>query len=140
MTETWQYQIRIYFDDATAPIARADPADPALAPLPEILSRHGAVMKCQYDAFADYVAAAEREGVDAYPLYKWTKATVDDPAKQQKYLRSFTVYVGGEEVYDRPAADALEGDLQPLVGGILTRLTKHDTNPARNPQPPPEYR
>ena len=31
-------------------------------------------MKCQLDAFAEYVSEAEREGPDNYPLYHWTKA------------------------------------------------------------------
>ena len=141
MTEEWQYQIRIYFDDAIAAVARGTPGDPAIAPLTEILRRHDAVMKCQYDAFADYVADAEREGADKFPLYKWTKATIEDPTKKAKYLRSFTLYVGGDEVYAKAKADALEADLMPLAGGeIVARLTKHDTNPARNPQPPAEYR
>lgn len=141
MIEEWQYQIRIYFDDAMAAVARRQPDDPSLAPLPEVLKRHDAAMKCQYDAFAGYVAEAECEGTDRYPLYKWTKATIEDPAKKQKYLKSFTLYVGGEEVYAKELADALEAELQPLVGGaIVTRLTKHDSNPARNPQPPAEYR
>jgi hypothetical protein len=31
--------------------------------------------------------------------------------------------------------------LAPLVGGtLITRLSKHDTNPANNPQPPAKYR
>jgi hypothetical protein len=31
--------------------------------------------------------------------------------------------------------------LKPLVGGALvTRLAKHDTNPANNPQPPARFR
>ena len=98
-------------------------------------------MKCQFDAFMDYVIEAEAQGVEQYPLYKWTKATVEDPAKKTKYLESFTLYVGGDEVYAQEAADALEADLLPLVGGAqIQRMSKHDTNPANNPQPPARYR
>mgnify|MGYP000057627534 FL=1 len=141
MSEQWLYQVRIDLADGPAALARRDPADPALAPLPDILARHGAALHCQYDAFAGYVAEAEAQGVEHYPLYRWTKATIEDPAKQAKYVKSFTLYVGGREVYDRAAADALEAELQPLVGaGLVTRLAKHDTNPARNPQPPERYR
>ena len=100
-----------------------------------------ATLKCQFDAFAGYVAEAERHGVEKYPLYKWTKATIENPAKKAKYLKSFTLYVDGNEVYAKDKADALESDLQPLVGGeLVTRLAKHDTNPANNPQPPARYR
>jgi hypothetical protein len=141
MSEQWQYQVRIDLADEPAGLARRDPADPALAPLPAILARHNATMTSQYDAFAGYVAEAERHGADKYPLYKWTKATIENPAKKAKYQKSFTLYVDGDEVYAKDKADALEADLQPLVGGgLVTRLAKHDTNPANNPQPPARYR
>jgi hypothetical protein len=141
MSEEWQYQVRIDLADEPAAVARRDPSDPMLAPLPEILARHRATMKSQYDAFAGYVAEAEREGIEQYPLYKWTKATIENPAKKEKYQKSFTLYVDGDEVYAKAKADALEAELQPLVGGnLVTRLAKHDTNPAHNPQPPARYR
>ena len=141
MSEEWQYQIRIAMDGPQAEMARNCPDDPAMAPLAQILDRHNAALKCQYDAFAGYVAEAEREGVDKYPLYEWTKATIENPAKKEKYLKAFTLYVEGDEVYDRDKAEALEQDLQPLVGGdLVARMTKHDTNPANNPQPPKRYR
>ena len=141
MSEQWQYQVRIDLDEKPAEVARRDPADPALAPLPEILARHNATLKCQYDAFAGYVAEAEGRGAEKYPLYKWTKATIENPAKKAKYQKSFTLYVDGDEVYAKDKADALEADLQPLVDdGLITRLAKHDTNPANNPQPPARYR
>jgi hypothetical protein len=141
MSETWQYQVRIDLADEPAAVAQRNPADPALAPLPEILERHRATMKSQYDAFAGYVAEAERHGIEKYPLYRWTKATIENPAKKAKYVKSFTIYVDGDEVYAKAKADALEAELQPLVGGgLVTRLAKHDTNPANNPQPPARYR
>lgn len=140
MGEEWQYQVRIYLSDRYAELARSDPGHPALEPLRAVLARHGATMKCQFDAFADYVAEAEARGPANYPLYEWTKATIEDPAKKAKYTKSFTIYASGE-VYARPIADALEADLRPLVGGdIVTRLTTHDTNPANNPQPPERFR
>jgi len=141
MSEQWQYQLRIGMDQAHSDLARRDPQNPAIKPLAEILARHRATMKCQFDAFADYVAEAEKHGAEAYPLYEWTKATIENPAKKEKYLKSFTLYVEGDEVYSREKADALEMDLQPLVGGaLIARMSKHDTNPANNPQPPKRYR
>ena len=136
MSDQWQYQLRIDLADERADIARRDPGDPALGPLADILARHGATMACQYDAFAGYVAEAERQGVDRYPLYEWTKATIENPAKKAKYLKSFTLHIGGREVYAKEQADALESDLRPLVGTLIARLARHDTNPANNPQPP----
>jgi hypothetical protein len=140
MTGQWQYQVRIYLGDALAETARRDPGNPAIKPLADVLARHRATMKCQYDAFADYVAEAEKNGAEKYSLYAWTKATIEDPAKKAKYTKSFTLYVEGNEVYPKEKADALEADLQPLVGKLITRISKHDTNPANNPQPPAHFR
>jgi hypothetical protein len=141
MSEQWQYQLRIGVPEAVGATLRSDPGDPLLADLAVILRRHDAAAVCQYDAFAGYCAEAEREGIERYPLYAWTKATIADPVKKAKYLRSFTLYVGGEQVYAKAAADALEADLRPLLGGgVVDRLHKYDTNPANNPQPPARQR
>jgi len=142
MSEPWQYQIRIYLDDALAEVARqGDPDNPTIKQLADVLTRHRATMKCQFDAFADYVAEAEKRGPENYPLYQWTKATIANPEKKAKYLKSFTLYIDGTEVYAKGLADALERDLQPLVDGKrITRLSRHDTNPANNPQPPARHR
>jgi hypothetical protein len=141
MSTQWEYQIRIDLGDEVAEVVRRDPGNPAIKPLADILTRHHATMKCQFDAFADYVAEAEKRGTKDYPLYAWTKATIEDPDKKAKYTKSFTLYVDGNEVYTKPLADALESDLQPLVGGkLITRLSRYDTNPANNPQVPAQYR
>ncbi len=138
MTSQWQYQIRFDLaDQSQAEALRRKHSEPFLKPLNDVLAKHHAVAKCQFDAFADYVAAAEAEGVDRYPLYAWTKATIENPAKKEKYLKSFTIYVEDQEVYSKQITDALETDLQPLAAcGLITRLAKYDTNPANNPQPP----
>ncbi len=141
MGDRWQYQIRIDLADELAAAARRDPDDPVLGPLADILRKHHAALKCQFDAFAGYVAEAEAHGTEGYPLYAWTRATIEDPAKKAKYIRSFTLYVDGDEVYAKDKADALESDLAPLVDGeSVIRMSKHDTNPENNPQPPERYR
>jgi hypothetical protein len=141
VSNQWKYQVRIYLGDEFAKVARRNPDDPAIKPLADILSQHNAIMRCQFDAFAAYVAEAEKHGTENHPLYEWTKATIEDPAKKAKYTKSFTLYVDGDEVYAKEKADALEADLRPLIGGgLVTRLSKHDTNPANNPQPPARNR
>src|SRR2546430_11577588 len=41
------------------------------------------------------------------------------------------------EVYSNDIADAMEADLQPLAtSGLVTRISKYDTNPANRPQSP----
>jgi hypothetical protein len=137
MGDHWQYQIRIELGRELAEVARHDPHAAAIKPLADILAKHHATMKCQFDAFAEYVAEAEKHGSEHYPLYAWTKATIENPAKKAKYLQSFTLYIDGNEVYAKDKADALESDLRPFQDGKpITRISKYDTNPANNPQPP----
>jgi hypothetical protein len=137
MNQELKYQLRLTLSDPYAKAARNHPDDPSIASLTQVLHRHDAVLKCQHDAFADYVREAEANGVDKYPLYAWTKQTVDDPVKEAKYTKSFTLYVGGDEVYEKRKADALEAELKPLVGGpIVAKMFRYDTDPAHNPQPP----
>src|SRR5262245_16283954 len=141
MSEQWDYQIRIELGDEFAEAARRDADKPAIQQLDDILGKHRATMKSQFDAFADYVTEAEKQGTESYPLYAWTKATIQNPEKKAKYLKSFTLYVDGKEIYAKPLADALEAELKPLVGArVITRLSRYATNPANNPQVTPQHR
>jgi hypothetical protein len=64
-----QYQVRFDVNDpATAESIRRKVRQPALAPLFDILAMHRAAPKCQFDAFAEYVAAAEEQGVKGDPF------------------------------------------------------------------------
>lgn len=137
MNPDLKFQLRLTLTDEFAPIARNKPKHPSILSLTHILRRHDAVMKCQFDAFADYVNEAEDKGIDHFPLYHWTKKTIEDSAKKAKYTKSFTLYVAGDEVYGKDQADALEAELKPLVGGpIVAQMFRYDTDPAHNPQPP----
>lgn len=141
MNEQWQYQLRVYLSDELAETARSGRDRSALKPLTDILDKHHATLVSQFDAFESYVAEAETGGPENFPLYSWTKATIEDPAKRAKHIKAFALRVSGDEVYAKEAADALEADLQPLVGGeLVTRMSKHDTNPANNLPVPPEHR
>jgi hypothetical protein len=141
MSKEWDYQLRIKLSDEAADIARKEIINPKIKPILDILAKHQATIKSQYDAFAEYVAAAEKQGVEHFPLYKWTKATIEDPAKKAKHSVSFAIHVDGEEVYAKAQADALEAALRPLVDeGLILSLSKHDTNPANNPQAPAHLR
>ena len=91
MSDQWQYQLRLYLPEGLVDVARSDPDNSVLNPLPEILAKHDAAIRCQFDAFAGYVAEAEKHGTEDFPLYAWTKATIEDPAKKAKHLRSFAV-------------------------------------------------
>ena len=135
-----KFQLRLTLNGEFAQVARNNPGDVSIAPLTDVLSRHDAMLKCQFDLFADYVSEAEADGIDKYTLYEWTKQTIDDPAKKAKYTKSFSLYLGGKEVYEKDKADALEAELKPLVGGpIVAQMFKYDSDPAHNPQPPPKH-
>jgi hypothetical protein len=69
VTSQWQYQLRFdVTDSAKSESVRRRLDDPALAPLFGIFAKHRASPKCQFDAFVEYVAAAEAQGVESYPL------------------------------------------------------------------------
>ena len=137
MNALWQWQVRIRFSDDFAMMVRREPSSEALKSLNNVLAKFGATLTCQFDAFVDYVTEAEEKGVHRYPLYQWTKTTIEDPVKKAKHLQFYTVYVRGQEVYSKEVADALEADLSILVDELRIKgISKYDTNPANNPQPP----
>jgi len=59
MSDDLKFQLRLTLNDEFAPVARNNPDDRSLSALTDILNRHDAVLKCQFDAFADYVKEAE---------------------------------------------------------------------------------
>ena len=137
MAATWQFQIRVTFMPELADALRANSPYEGRDLLEAVLREHDASLKCQFDAFADYVEEAERAGSERYPLYQWTKDTIDNPEKKAKYLKSFAVYVRGEEVYERETADSLYAQLSALAEQVrIESVNRFDTNPANNPQPP----
>jgi hypothetical protein len=137
MEDTWQFQVRITVVPELADALRARGEHEGRDLLDAVLRQRNASLKCQFDAFADYVEEAERVGLDRYPLYQWTKDTISNPEKKAKYLKSFAVYVNGDEVYGREAADWLHARLSALAGKAgIESVSRFDTNPSNNPQPP----
>tara|TARA_Y100000590_G_scaffold109059_1_gene124349 strand:+ start:658 stop:1083 length:426 start_codon:yes stop_codon:yes gene_type:complete len=139
--EEWSFQLRIQLNEKAAKIIRESLKSKELEVFTDILRNHNASLKCQYDAFEEYVREAEEYGVEKYPLYKWTKATIENLNKKEKYLRSFTIYIDNQHVYSRDKADALENDLFSISSKeYILGIFKHDTNPANNPQVPERFR
>ncbi|MGF6721685.1 hypothetical protein P3T43_001032 [Paraburkholderia sp. GAS41] len=137
MDDALQYQLRITVTAELAARLRGDSSSDAYAALGDVLRKHNASLKCQFDAFADYVSEAERLGSEHYPLYQWTRDTIGKPEKKARYLRSFALYVNGAEVYDKEIADPLQAELTALAGlAGIESVHKFDTNPANSPQPP----
>lgn len=141
-SDRWQYQIRIQITNTNLARKVANKTFVfATKPLFDVLDDHNASAICQLTAFENYCDECEAKGLTDSALYKWTKATVSLPEKQAKYLKIFTIYVDGQEVYDKKIADELEAKLQTLVGDeLVEKVSKYDTNPANNPQPPKQFR
>lgn len=100
----------------------------------------GVTSVCTYDAFCGYCQEAEANGVEKYSLYEWTKATIDNPEKKDKHVKSFAFYKGSDQVYEKSLAELLHRDLTPLQNnGIIEELKLIDSNPENNPQPPKKY-
>ncbi|MBH88490.1 MAG: hypothetical protein CMJ12_04930 [Pelagibacterales bacterium] len=141
MIEPLLYQIRIYFSTEFSDIFRSDKSNDKKQSLLTVLEKHNGVLLSQYDGFMSYVIEAEKNGIENYPLYQWTKDCLEIKNKVIKYKKSFTIYIDNEEVYAKDLADNIERDLMELVDKLtILRISKHDTNPKNNPQPPTKYR
>ena len=137
MEEDWLYQIRIKVDESQSMAIRMKKSNKVTKKLNDIASKHGTNIVCTYDAFANYCTEAEKHGVTNYPLYEWTKQTIENPEKKRRHLNSFAFYKGPQQIYEKSLAKALHRDLIDLLkDGAIEDLKMIDSNPANNPQPP----
>ena len=104
-----------------------------------ILLKVDAELICQFDAFNNFVIECEKENNTNNALYKWTKDTIENSLKKKKYLKSFTVYVNGEQLYEKKTADYLESEIKKLNEKKILKINKYNSNPKNNPQPPKKY-
>ena len=105
----------------------------------EILLKVDAELICQFDAFNNFVIECEKENNTNNALYKWTKDTIDNNIKKKKYLKSFTVYVNGKQLYKKKTADYLESEIKKLNEKRILKISKYNSDPKNNPQPPKKY-
>ena len=140
MTEKWLFQVRLYFSSDFTKTFNSDKNSKKKEKLITVLNKHNAELLSQFDGFMGYVLEAEKNGIDNYPLYQWTKDSLSRKDKIEKYHNSYTVYINTEEVYSENLANNMENDLLELVDKeTVLRISKHDTNPKNNPQPPSKY-
>ena len=104
-----------------------------------ILRKVDAELICQFDAFNNFVIECEKENNTNNALYKWTKDTIENSFKKKKYLKSFTVYVNGEQLYEKKTADYLESEIKKLNEKRILKISKYNSDPKNNPQPPKKY-
>ena len=140
MNNDWLYQVRVYFSLNFVNLYNSNKSSDLKTKLLQILQKNNGGLLSQYDGFMGYVLEAEKNGIDNYPLYQWTKDSLENSGKTEKYRTSYTIYVNNEEVYSKEEADNLEKDLKLIIDKVsILRISKHDTNPAKNPQPPSKY-
>ena len=104
-----------------------------------ILLKVDAELICQFDAFNNFVIECEKENNTNNALYKWTKDTIENTLKKKKYLKSFTVYVNGSQLYEKKTADYLESEIKKLNEKKILKINKYNSDPKNNPQPPKKY-
>ena len=137
MSEDWLYQIRIRVNDEMSSNLRKNKPSGLARQIKSLARKHGTTLVCTYDAFVDYCREAESNSVEDYPLYAWTKQTIENPEKKQKHLKSFAFYRNDNQVYERALAETIYYELLPLAdNGTIDEVKLIDSNPANNPQPP----
>ena len=133
----WLYQVRIRVSESLSESLRNGSYTDLANNLDRISNDHGMSLVCTYDAFKGYCDEAEENGIEEYALYDWTKATIENPEKKAKHLKSFAFYRGFEQIYEKELALSLEEKLLALgLDEDLLEVKVIDSNPANNPQPP----
>mgnify|MGYP006229695247 FL=1 len=133
----WLYQIRMKVSDQLSKDLRSVNSSSLAKEINKIASDNGSKLVCTFDAFAEYCEEAEREGIEHYELYHWTKSTIDNPEKKAKHLKSFAFYVGDNQVYRKELSYSIQQCLKDLdSGNDIVEINMIDSNPANNPQPP----
>ena len=133
----WLYQIRIKVSEQLSKDLRSVNGSSLAKEINKIASDNGSKLVCTFDAFAEYCEEAEREGIENYELYQWTKSTINNPKKKAKHLKSFAFYEGDNQVYRKELACSIQQCLKDLdSGNDIVEINLIDSNPANNPQPP----
>ena len=132
----WLYQIRIVVTSALSTDLRSRGASATAKKITEIAKKYDMQDVCTYDALNAYCEEAERNGLDGYSLYNWTKATLADPDKREKHQKSFAFYRDTDQIYPKDVAETLYQDLRALNSSEILDVKIIDSNPENNPQPP----
>ena len=82
----WLYQIRIKVSEQLSKDLRSVNSSSLAKEINKIASDNASRLVCTFDAFAEYCDEAEREGIEHYELYQWTKSTIDNPEKKAEVV------------------------------------------------------
>ena len=108
--------------------------------LTSMLEIHDASLICQYDAFVNFVKDCESKDETNNPLYRWTKETIEDEIKKNKYKNIYSVIVNNQQVYKEEIADSIKQKIEEKKLKTIISMDKFDTQPKNNPQPPKKFR
>jgi len=108
--------------------------------LTSLLEIHDASLICQYDAFVNFVKECESKDETDNPLYRWTKETIEDEIKKNKYKNIYSVIVNNQQVYKEEIADSIKQKIEEKKLKTIISMDKFDTQPKNNPQPPKKFR
>ena len=108
--------------------------------LTSMLEIHDASLICQYDAFVNFVKECESKDETGNPLYRWTKETIEDEIKKNKYKNIYSVIVNNQQVYKEEIADSIKQKIEEKKLKTIISMDKFDTQPKNNPQPPKKFR
>ena len=133
------YQIRFDVSEDIAQEVRNKNYNKLNKKITSILLKVNGELICQFDAFNNFVLECEKENNINNALYKWTKDTIKNSVKKKKYLKSFTIYVNGEQLYEKKYADYLEYEIKKLREKKILKVYKYNSDPKNNPQPPKKY-
>ena len=133
------YQVRVDVDEGLATEIRRGNYSEEAGAIKDKLKEFGAELICQFDAFSNYIIESEKTGDIDNPLYKWTKDTIANTEKKKKYLKSFTIYVEDNQLYEKDIAAKIEKSLQSLKNKKILEIRTFNSDPKNNPQPPKKY-
>ena len=135
MSQEWDYQIRLDLSDEGAELARTDRSNAAIRPLFEILA--STTPPCTINSTLSPIMSPRRRETASsnYPLYKWTKATIENPEKKAKYIALLLALCRRRGSLSQGRGGRARG--RAGAAGrrrLVTKLAKYDSNPANNPQ------
>ena len=105
----------------------------------KLVKKESAELVCQYQAFKLFTEDCEKKNLTHMPLYKWTKDTISNDVKKKKYMKSFTIYVRSQQLYEKGIADRIEKKILSLKCECILKVNKYNSDPKNNPQPPKKY-
>ncbi|MBF96931.1 MAG: hypothetical protein CFH34_00425 [Alphaproteobacteria bacterium MarineAlpha9_Bin4] len=139
MKDKLLYQLRIDLDEHAAKYLISNKALNSCKSLLKVIEKENAKLVCQYEAFKMFVEECQKNNLIHTPLYKWTKDTIENKLKKKKYMKSFTVYVNDEQLYEKNIAERIEKKILSLRCSCILKVNKYNSDPKNNPQPPKKY-